>query len=302
MLKNKFLIILLLLLPLTTAAQTSTAQTAAVKTAAVSVQTFQLNSKLTARQMPYNVVLPLAYEKEKTARFPVLYLLHGLSGNYKNWVEKTKLTEYAAAHRIIIVTVEGGNGWYSDSATVPNDRYESYIVEELIPEVDKNFRTDATRKARAIAGLSMGGYGAIKFGAKFPDQFVFAAGLSGAVSIASWQKADQVPQFFRQMILNTFGDETNAVKKDNDLFRIFNEMPAEKAAALPFFYFDCGTEDELGLLAANQQLAAILVGRKIPHEFRQLPGKHSWTLWDKQIVEVLRISERIFGEQNAKTK
>lgn len=263
----------------------------------VAADLHQLDSKLMARQVPYYVLLPPGYETDKTSRFPVVYLLHGLTGSYKDWVDKTKLLDYAAQHHFIIVTVEGDNGWYTDSVSKPNDRYESYIVQELIPEIDKNYRTISARSGRAIAGLSMGGYGALKFGLKYPDKFVFAASMSGAVSIASWKTTEQIPPMFRQMVVDIFGDENNSVKKANDLFAISSELPSEKISSLPFFYLDCGTEDQLGLLPSNQQLAGIFQQKKIPHEFRELPGKHSWNLWGQQVEDVLRISERIFNAQ-----
>jgi S-formylglutathione hydrolase FrmB len=286
---------------ITVNAQQSQSQTltATKKPSAVVADLHQLESKLMRRQIPYYVLLPSGYETDKTARFPVVYLLHGLNGSYKDWVEKTNLLEGAAQHKFIVVTVEGGNGWYADSVSKPNDKYESYIVQELIPEIDRNYRTIAARRGRAIAGLSMGGYGALKFGLKYPDKFVFAASISGAVGIASWKTSDQIPLMFRQMIVSTFGDENNEVKKANDLFVIFSEMPAEKISGLPFFYLDCGTEDELGLLQFNQQLAGIFQKQKIPHEFRELPGKHNWNFWGQQIQDVLRISERIFNAQSS---
>jgi S-formylglutathione hydrolase FrmB len=264
------------------------------QSAAVSVATNELDSKLMARRMPYNVVLPTAYQTDKDARFPVLYLLHGLGGNYKNWTEKTSPATFAK-HQFIIVTVEGGNGWYTDSVSKPADKYESYIVQELIPEIDKNFRTISDRKGRAIAGLSMGGFGALKFGVKYSEKFALAASMSGAVSIASWQTTEQIPPMFRQMIVAAFGDEKSETKKSNDLFKLFGELPSEKLASLPFFYLDCGTEDELQLLPFNQQLAGIMLQRKIPHEFRQLPGRHNWNYWNQQIIDVLRLTERTFN-------
>lgn len=259
---------------------------------------YQLDSKLMARQMPYRVILPKNYQTESAARFPVLYLLHGYTGNYKNWTDNTKLTDYAQSYNFIIVTVEGGNGWYTDSATKPADKYESYIVQELIPEVDRNFRTVAEKRQRAIAGLSMGGFGALKFAVKYPDKFVFAASMSGAVQIASYQSSDLLPTWLRASLVATFGEAGSQTKQTNDLFKLIGDVPADKIAALPFIYLDCGTEDELQLLEPNQKLAALLLERKIPHEFRQLPGGHKWNYWDQQIQEVLRLSQRFFN-QNA---
>jgi putative tributyrin esterase len=256
-------------------------------------QDFKLNSKLMNREMPYQVILPAGYESAKDKRFAVVYLLHGLFGHFNNWSEKTKLADYAKNYEYILVMPEGNNGWYVDSVSVPNDRYETYIADELIGEVDKKFRTIADKQHRAIGGLSMGGYGALKFGIKYPDKFILAGSFSGAVSIASFKNKEELPQgMLRNSVIATFGDAETETKKSNDIFRIIAEMPKEKVAALPFLYLDCGTEDELGLLAANRQFADILTKQNVPHEFRELPGKHNWKFWDSQVDEFLRTAKR----------
>jgi putative tributyrin esterase len=290
------------LLALSVAAQPP--QTSSVKPVPVTAQdalkTFQLDSKLMARQMPYAVLLPAGYETDQQTRFPVVYLLHGLGGNYKNFIAKSKLLEYYGQHRFIIVAVEGGTNFYTDSATKPNDKYESYFISELIPEIDKNFRTDATRKGRVVAGHSMGGYGALKYGIKYPQMFALAASWSGGVNSASWRKASDLPPIpaIVQSLTGVFGDGTDpATLAANDLFKLFTELPPEKIAGLPFFYLDCGTEDELRLLKPNQQLAEIMVSRKIPHEYRQIPGGHA--LQDYRVEDVLNLSERLLATQKS---
>src|SRR5688500_2819125 len=149
-------------------------------------ETHELDSKLMGRKMPFLVVTPGRYSTDTAARFPVIYLLHGLTGSHKNWVEKTKLLQYVANSGFIVVTPEGGNGWYTDSIATPNDKYESYIIKELVPDVDKKFRTLPDRQNRVIAGLSMGGYGAIKFGLKYSEIFSMAGSFSGALGAASF--------------------------------------------------------------------------------------------------------------------
>lgn len=248
--------------------------------------------------MPYAVVLPDNYESNKQARFPVVYLLHGLGGNYKNFIAKSELLQYYGQHRFIIVSVEGGAGFYTDSVTKPADKYESYFISELIPEIDKNFRTDATRKGRVVAGHSMGGYGALKYGIKYPQTFALAASWSGGVTSASWRKTGDLPPIpaIVQSLTAVFGDGTDpATLAANDLFKLFAELPADKIVELPFFYLDCGTEDELQLLKPNQKLAEILVSRKIPHEYRQIPGGHA--LQDYRVADVLNLSERALAPQ-----
>jgi putative tributyrin esterase len=258
-------------------------------------QTIPFESKLAGKTLPYNVLLPGDYNQpaSETKRYPVLYLLHGLTGHYTNWLEYTHLADYAAPYEFIIVMPEGNDGWYTDSATVPADKYETYILQELMPDVQRRYRTVETRGGRAIAGLSMGGYGALKFGVKNPEMFVFAGSLSGALGAASWTKSDLHGfDFIWQSLVAVFGLENSPVRATNDLSKLYREVPANRIAALPYIYLDCGTEDLL--LQSNRDLADILVARKIAHEYRQLPGTHAWTYWDAQVQEVLRIVAKKF--------
>lgn len=261
------------------------------------VQTVQFESKLVGATLPYNVLLPADYNQPaaRAKRYPVLYLLHGLTGHYTNWLDKTRLVEYTAGYDVIVVMPEGNNSWYTDSATVPADKYESYIVQELIPDVEKRFRASGARDGRAIAGLSMGGYGALKFGVKHPELFVFAASMSGALDAASWTEADlKGLESVWRTLQPVYGAADSETRAANDLSKLYRELPKERIAALPFVYVDCGTED--ALLQTNRSFADILVKQKIPHEYRQLPGNHSWTYWDAQVQEVLRIAVRKFGK------
>jgi putative tributyrin esterase len=258
------------------------------------VETVKFESKLLNSTVPYNVVLPADYDysKEKVVGYPVLYLLHGLTGHYSDWTQKTRLTEYASQYRIIIVTPEGNDGWYTDSATVPTDKYETYFVQELIPDVQRRFRTNPSREGRAIAGLSMGGYGALKFGIKYRDKFVFAGSLSGALFAASWIEADPHQSTERlRSVAAAFGPADSATRQANDLQKLYGSVTDAEIPTLPFVYLDCGTEDNL--LPANRAFEQLLWERKIPHEFRLLPGGHSWTYWDRQVIEVLRIASKL---------
>jgi putative tributyrin esterase len=267
-------------------------------------RTIQFQSKLVGKPLHYRVILPAGYNSstgKDSRRYPLLYLLHGLSGHHTNWIEKTKLLGDAlhfemiidALHfEMIIVTPEGNDGWYTDSATVAADKYETYILKELLPDVESRFRTMEAREGRSIAGLSMGGYGALKFGVKYPDKFIFVASMSGALDAAV--RSDSDPRFawpyLRPSIMQTFGAPDSPTRPANDLHKLFRDFPAERLASLPFIYLDCGTED--GLFATNRELANILLERKIPHEFRQLPGAHNWQYWGAQVREVLKLAGR----------
>ena len=270
------------------------AQTVVPAAAAARVETVKFESKLVGQPLPYNVVLPPLYNapESRAVRYPVLYLLHGLAGGSGDWVSnRAHLAAHAAAYRFIIVTPEGKDGWYTDSATVPTDKFETYILEELIPDVERRYRALTTRDARAIAGLSMGGYGALKFGVKHPERFMLAASLSGAFDAASWDHNDpNLLAFVKPSIGRAFGAMGSPTRASNNLLKLFDALPPERISALPYFYIDCGTEDFL--IGANRFMSALLLERKIPHEFRQLPGTHSWPYWDAQIQEVLKLATR----------
>ncbi|HEX3248104.1 MAG TPA: alpha/beta hydrolase family protein [Pyrinomonadaceae bacterium] len=249
-------------------------------------ETIQFKSELVGKVLPYDVLLPAGYFKSNK-RYPVLYLLHGLFGRHDDWITRTNLTEYAAQYELIIITPEGHDNWYVDSATVPQDKYESYFVRELIPDVDARYRTIKDRRARGIAGLSMGGYGALKFGLKNRDVFAFAGSLSGALDPA--KRTEDHPGFawniLRPSLISAFGAANSPTREANDLHQIARN--ASDISSLPYLYFDCGLED--GFLGTNREFAEILVAKKIPHQYRQLPGGHNWEYWDRQVREVLRL-------------
>jgi S-formylglutathione hydrolase FrmB len=248
-----------------------------------------LQSKLVNTTLSYNVILPPDYRTSSATRYPVLYLLHGFGGHYSDWVTRTNVADYAAQYRLIVVTPEGNNGWYTDSASTATDKYESYLLKELIPDVEKRFRTIESRYGRGIAGLSMGGYGALKFGLKSPATFAFAGSLSGAVAVPSWNEDDyQNLKSIHDSAFSAFGPPGSETRKANDIFEITRNLSNARIASLPYLYLDCGTEDVL--ISDNNRLAALLREKKIPHEFRELPGDHSWPYWNQQVQEVLKIA------------
>jgi S-formylglutathione hydrolase FrmB len=245
------------------------------------VETVRFESKLVNTTLPYNVILPADYDTSRTTRYPVLYLLHGLTGHYDDWVQRTNVADYAAGYRMIVVTPEGYDSWYIA-------KYESYILNELIPDVQQRYRTVEARYGRSIAGLSMGGYGAIKFGLKSPSQFVFAASMSGAFGVTRFTERE-VPELWKES-LKIFGVLGSETRLANDIFEIIGKLTPERINSLPYFYFDCGTEDSPLIYPYNRELAVIMFEKKIPHEFRQMPGEHSWGYWDRQVREVLKLA------------
>ena len=138
----------------------------------------------------------------------------------------------------------------------------------------------------------MGGYGAIKFGLKYPGMFSIVGSFSGALNATS-PEAKNIAPTWKELIdslASVYGQEDSQTRKDNDIFRLLSDMSAEKARSLPFIYLDCGTEDTL--INPNRAFDAILIEKKVPHEFRELPGKHEWPYWDQEVQEFLRVARR----------
>lgn len=241
-------------------------------------------SRVMGREMPYRVVLPANYgEKDNSQRYPVLFLLHGLWGHFDNWTDKND-PKALVRPNVIVVTPEGANGWYVDGVGGPGERYETYFVEELIGDVESRFRTWPGRENRFIAGLSMGGYGAVKFGLKHPHLFSVVGSFSGAFDAPLRTQGNPS---LNKSIVAAFGPDDSPVRKANDIFAITESVPDERRPSLPFIYMDCGTED--WLIETNREFSKLLLRRKIPHEFRQLPGGHAWTYWNRQVQEFFRL-------------
>jgi putative tributyrin esterase len=243
-------------------------------------------SKSLGRRAPYRVSLPVGYVDSR-ARFPVLYLLHGLYGDRTNWSQLTKLADYARSERIIIVMPDAANSWYMNSQSNAQDQYENLIYRDLIAEVDMRYRTIPERKARAVAGLSMGGYGALKFSLKYPELFVCAASMTGALS-APLDLGDQVAEF-RDDLLKAFGAPGDSCREQNDVFSLARDADP---ALMPYLYLDCGVQDSF--LATNRDFVALLRVRKIAYEYHEYQGGHEWEYWDRRLPSVLHVLSEHF--------
>jgi S-formylglutathione hydrolase FrmB len=245
------------------------------------LQDATFHSESLNRQMHYRVLLPPDYDLS-ARRYPTLYLLHGLYGDYQNWTTRTDLVHYAGEFNLIIAMPDAGNSWYVNSATNPADKYEDYIVKDFIAEIDLHFRTIRERYARAIAGLSMGGYAAVKFGLKYPQLFSYAGGISGALNAPG--DLDKKVSEIRGDLQEAFGPHGDPTRAQNDVFSLLSQADVHR---LPYFYLDCGTDDSF--LETNRQLAAGLQQKKIPYEFHEMPGAHTWDYWNAAIRRFLDV-------------
>src|SRR5258707_11637419 len=142
--------------------------------------------------MPYRVVLPKDYVASEI-RYPVLYLLHGYTGHYRSFEAHSNLTRYLDRYQLIVVSIEGENSWYINSATNPKEKWEDYFLRDVISDAQERFRINGG-DARAIAGISMGGYAAINIALKNPGLFFFSASLSGSLSAARTPPFNKFPR------------------------------------------------------------------------------------------------------------
>ena len=242
---------------------------------------------LGGKALPYRVLLPADYAAG-TGRYPVLYLLHGLTGNENDWWERSRLAEYAARYRLIIVTPGVGDSWYANSAGDPAARYEDALVRDLIPHIDAQYRTVAGREGRAIAGLSMGGLGAMKFALRYPEMFAFAGSFSGAFGVPLTATLGKKPSArMLSELRKVFGDEKSQTRRDNDLFALVRRDPP-KGARFPYLYVSTGKSDPLPQVAdSNPRFAEAMRAEKLKHEYHEKPGTHDWKFWDSEVELML---------------
>ena len=160
-------------------------------------------------------------------------------------------------------------------------------MQELIPEIDAKFRTLSDREHRVIAGLSMGGYGAIKFGLKYSDKFSLVGSFSGALGAAAFNEKNA--GVIGKGIVAIYGPDDSATRKANDIFGLVKALTSDKVKALPYIYQSCGTEDFL--FQNNRDFDSLLLEKKVPHEYREHPGIHDWVFWNDQVREFLQVAE-----------
>jgi len=259
-----------------------TAQTKVM--AANTVESNSFFSSALAREMPYQVVLPSGYSGSQE-RYPVLYLLHGWQGDETNFVSLTHLVEDASAYKLIVVTPRADNSWYVNSATRPKDRYADYVVQDLIAEVDAHYRTIASPHERAIAGISMGGYGAMLFSLRHPGAFAFAASISGA--FAGPSGIENVMPQLKPSTDDAFGAAGSTTRSQNDVDTLIGMVDRTQQ---PYFFLECGTSDPL--LSSNRHVVEELSSHGFAYEYHELPGAHTWPFWDAALRTMLKVLSR----------
>jgi putative tributyrin esterase len=207
--------------------------------------------------------------------FPVLYLLHGLSDDHTAWLRYTSVERYAAAAGLAVVMPAVNRSFYANERN--GGRYWDYVSEELPRVVGNFFRVSQDPARTYVAGLSMGGYGAMRLALTHPDRFAAAATLSGALDLEELSARPERAEMFERI----FG---TSIPDDVDIFKL---LAKADASALPRLHVSAGTEDAPALVEGNRRFVAQLEdkGVDVTSDFR--PGEHVWELWDDLLPEVI---------------
>ncbi len=237
----------------------------------VAVQDVSFFSTGLQRQMPYRVYLPAKLPRGQ--RLPVVYLLHGGNGGYRDWSNDSEVARYAA-QGLILVMPEGAFSYYQNAALKPEDKYGDYLLNDLISDVEARFPAAKGRENRSVVGISMGGFAVAKLALSRPELFVFVGAFSPSIDVC--QRRFHLMQWWR--LTNIFGPVGSKTRKMSDPFEL---VQSADPAVTPYIYLTAGEQEPL--LEPNRRFAARLRERHFEFEFHTKPGGHDWNEWDSQI-------------------
>lgn len=232
------------------------------------------------------VITPDDYTFQGTP-YPVLYLLHGWSGNYAGWLtDAPQLQQDADTYKMLIVCPDGGyDSWYLDSLVDSTVRYETHITKEVIRFIDYYYHTRPNRAGRAIAGLSMGGHGALFLAVRHQELFGAAGSMCGGVDFRPFRKNDWD-------LKGVLGNPVTEWK-NWEAFSVINIFNQLKINDLPLM-IDCGIDDFF--IEVNRDLHQHLLNAGIPHEYTERPGKHNRDYWGSAVDYQVVFFKRFFDK------
>lgn len=203
----------------------------------------------------------------------LLYLLHGYSGDYTNWVRYTRIEKYVDGKNMIVVMPSGMNMYYLNTATwYP---YFSYLTKELPKIIEETYRLPIKKENTFIAGLSMGGYGALR-AILSTNHYAKAAAFSGALDIRALTK--EVPNLRKSAFETVF---SKTIRLEDDLYHLATKQTKDIE-----LYISCGVDDPF--LVDSQQFVDVLKQHNIKHVYYEKPGSHTWDFWDQEIQSALK--------------
>lgn len=253
----------------------------------VPVDTILVKSAKMDKMIKNVVIVPAQYFDVdlQNEQYPVVYLLHGFGNDYSSWLKiKPNLDEIASEYGIIIVCPDGATSWYFDSPVDPKIQYETFVVNELVPYIDDNYRTYPEAKMRAITGLSMGGHGGLWLGLRHPDVFGSCGSTSGGVDFRPFPK--------KWKIKDDLGDY-NTNKEVWDTHTVLSLVPKISKDSKQRIIIDCGYNDFF--FEVNKNLHEALMKAGVEHDFIVRPGVHNWAYWNNSIDYQILFFTKTFG-------
>jgi putative tributyrin esterase len=233
-------------------------------------------SRILEKTMAVNVLLPERDDPTDHRPHRVLFLLHGLFGDHTAWMRLTSIERYADSHRIAVVMPDGGRSYYVDNAAGP--RWGAFVADE-VPDIARAiFPLSDRREDTFIAGLSMGGYGAVRIALSHPDRFAAAGSFSGSLDMA--RRPENADASWRTEFARVFGDLDAIAGSENDLFELARRLGPEDRRRLRLFQC-CGTEDFLYDANTRFRDHARSLGLDLTYE--EGPGTHEWGYWDAAV-------------------
>lgn len=261
------------------APQTSTVQA----TPATGVEYGSLQSPSLNKELKFAVQFPPSYQSDTKRRYPVLYFLHGMNGNEREFERRgvaaaiNKLREEGKIGEFIIVAPAGENSFYLNAKN--GAQYEDAIIKDLIPHIEKTYRVIGTPATRSIQGLSMGGWGALYLAFKHPEMFSTVTAHSAALvpELPRPTGEDRRARFLSQLVGRIFGDppDEDYFRAANPVFVVEQNLAAIKKSGIKI-YFDCGEQDRFGFQEPNKAFDEKLTKLGLAHEFHMYPGGHGW--------------------------
>ena len=258
-----------------------------------------VSSKILARSVPYCVVLPASFDLDKSRQFPILYFLHGLGDNEQSFIHSglwNLVEEMRDKHELsdfLIATPDGGASFYINSKD-GKTRYEDFLRQEFFPFIEKHYRVAPGRGHRAIAGISMGGYGALHLAFSDPQLFSSVTAHSAALIEKLPEFLGPTPNSPRSRVLGqVFGAPPDPVFWNRN-----SPITLARAANLAGLkiYFDCGDQDDYGFEVGAAALDRVLTLRHTPHEYHHYPGRHDPAYFAEHLPASLRFASQSFSK------
>lgn len=265
--------------------------------------TMSLMSDCLKRTVPVNVILPADKltppwaPKEEPKPFKTLYLLHGILGNYTDWVNGTRIMRWAEENDMAVVMPSGDNAFYVDQPWAGN-MYGEFIGRELVELTRRMFPLSHKREDTFIGGLSMGGYGALRNGLKYCDTFGYIVALSSALVVEELPSRTNESMMFmerRDYAESMFGNLDKVIESDKNP-KYLVEQIIKEGKEMPKIYMACGEDDSL--LGVNKDMYAFLKAHDVDVTFEVGPGAHEWDFWDtylKKAIDWLPVEVKVYA-------